>query len=634
VDFQDNIVLKENYSFLVADAHGAIHGDEKGLYDHDTRFLSRYAWDLGPGFQTLLTYYPQPDTFRAHHAQIEGPEQKVAVRRELKLRSRRLIDTLTIENTSLEERSVHLRLFAQADFIDLFEARGWFEPTHPTPTCTIASDSMTFEYTAADALNQATHLEFRPAPERLADGRAEYAINLPPHGSTQITVHSSIRNPIDSDRAGPAHDTWRTSFAELTQRNASPALAQAIDDLRSLLLITEHGPVPAAGIPWYVAAFGRDALLTSHLLLPDRPDVAEGTLRYLARLQATTEDSFRAAQPGKIPHEIRFGELARTGTIPHSPYFGTVDATPLFVMLLAAHAEATQDAALIRELRPNWEAALAWMTGPADPDGDGFLEFESEPQSAGSGLTIQSWKDSSDSMSHADGTLATGAIAVSEVQGYAYAAYRAAAGFYRQDHDTQRARAWDHRAAALKEAFHSRFWMDDHGTYAMALDGAKRPLRVKNSDAGQLLWTGIVPTDVAPRLVAALFGPESYSGWGFRTLGANERRYNPVSYHNGSVWPHDTALITAGLQRYGFMEEATKVAQAVLDLAERQADRRLPELVAGYPRQDAPPVPYPVACRPQAWDAAAIIFLARLLLSSGKPHHARCVAWKLDSVTD
>lgn len=613
MDFQKNMVLKENYTFVVAGADGAIAGGEKGLYDHDTRFLSRYAWDFGAAFQTLVAHNPRPDVFRAHHALIEGPQQRVGIQRRLALASQQLEDTLSVENTSLEPQTVELRLSVEADFIDLFEARGWFHPEHAPPAPELEPDGLTFRYRAADGLVQQVQLRFTPAPDRIDASGATFTITLPPRGSRSLAVRTSLGNPLDADRPAPTYASWRDAFATPGPRPRSPALAQAIDDLRSLLLVTEEGLLPAAGIPWFVAAFGRDALLTSHLLLPDHPEVAEGTLRYLARHQARAEDPFRAAQPGKIPHEIRFGELARTGVTPHTPYYGTVDATPLFVTLLAAHAEATREAALVHELRPSWEAALGWMTGPADPDGDGFLEFRSEPRRAGAGLSIQSWKDSSDSMSHADGTLAGGAIAVSEVQGYAYAAYRAAAAFYRLEDEDREAQAWEERAAQLAERFHAGFWIEEMGTYAMALDGRKRPLRVRSSDAGQLLWTGIVPEAVAGRLVDSLFAPESYTGWGFRTLGAAERRYNPVSYHNGSVWPHDTALIAAGLERYGFRARARTVARAVLELAESQPDRRLPELIAGYPRQDAPPVPYPVACRPQAWDAAAVVFLARLL---------------------
>jgi glycogen debranching enzyme len=285
-------------------------------------------------------------------------------------------------------------------------------------------------------------------------------------------------------------------------------------------------------------------------------------------------------------------------------------------VLLGRHRSVTGGLHLVRELQPHWEAALDWMQRDGDIDGDGFLEFT--PATGGQGLLVQSWKDSPDSMSHSDGSLAEGALAVSEVQGYAYEAYRAAERFYLELGNETESRRWREVAERLRERFHRDFWLEELGSYAMALDGAKRPLAVHNSDAGQLLWSGIVPDEAAPRLVQTLFAGRNWSGWGFRTLGEGEARYNPVSYHNGSVWPHDTAMIAGGLARYGFKREAAHVREALLDLAASQLDLRLPELVSGYPRPEAaargstggePPVPYPVACRPQAWDTAAIIYL-------------------------
>jgi glycogen debranching enzyme len=257
---------------------------------------------------------------------------------------------------------------------------------------------------------------------------------------------------------------------------------------------------------------------------------------------------------------------------------------------------------------------LAWLVRDGNLDGDGFLEFVGAKD--GKGLSVQSWKDSDDSMSHADGSLARGALAVSEVQGYAYAAYRAAADFYDALLEPQEAAGWRASAKSLQERFHRAFWLEELQTYALALDGEKKPLAVQNSDAGQLLWTGIVPAEVAPRLVKTLMSGDLWSGWGIRTLGKSEVRYNPLSYHNGSVWPHDTALAAGGMARYGFTKEAAIISEALYSLAASQGDKRLPELVAGYERQDEPPVPYPVACRPQAWDAAALLYLLRLTLQA------------------
>jgi len=614
VDFRDNVVMKENYSFLVADADGAVGGGEKGLYNRDTRFLSRYCWDLGQGLQTLQAHAARLDRFEAHLGRIEGHAQTLAAHREVALEARTMRDRVTLHNTGPDAVELRPRLELEADFLDLFEARGWFAPPDRRPEREESATRVHFGHRARDGMAQGIGVRVAGPGATITEYGAAWRVRLAPGERAVLEALTTIENPVDAPRAGIDYQTWRASFAGTEVVGCGgAAIARAVDDLRGLLLFTEDGPVPAAGIPWYVAAFGRDALLTAHLLLPSRPDVAEGTLRYLARLQGTTTNAARLEQPGKIPHEIRFGELARIGAVPHTPFYGTVDATPLFVWLLGALAETTGSDVVVRALRPAWEAALAWMTGPGDADGDGFLEFDSTPTRPGSGLAVQSWKDAGDSMTHADGSLAAGAIAVSEVQGYAYAAYRAAAGFYRSLGEPGPAASWEARARELRARFHEAFWLEELGSYALALDGEKRPLKVHASDAGQLLWTGIVPPETAPAVVRALFDARLWSGWGFRTLATGERRYNPVSYHNGSVWPHDTALIARGLARYGFTERAGEVARAVLDLAELEPDRRLPELVAGYARGAAPAVPYPVACRPQAWDAAALLALARLL---------------------
>jgi hypothetical protein len=612
MDFTRNIVLKEHYAFFVGDAEGRVTGGEHGLYDRDTRFLSRYTWRWRTGdgatFQTLVADSPRPDTVHVHHARIAGPSQLLAVRRTLRARADGLDDELVVENTSLERQALSIELDVASDFADLFEARGWHPIERAPATVQLGTTWLQLDQTASDGIAQTVRLDFDPLAAARPDG-ADWQLSLAPGERVSLRSRVTLRSPLAEPPHDPiTYDDWRRGFA--LRPDARRSLRRAIDDLRGLLLFTPEGPISAAGLPWFVAAFGRDSLLTAHMLLPTHSDVAAGTLRYLARHQGRKHDRFRAEQPGKIMHELRFGELARTGRVPHAPYYGTVDATPLFVMLVNAHRRATGDLALVRSLRPAWEAALDWMTTDGDPDGDGFLEFA--PAEPGKGLVVQSWKDSRDSMSHADGTLATGGLAVSEVQGYAYAAYLGAAESLDALGDEALARRWRDRAATLRKRFHTAFWLDDMGTYAMALDGEKRPLRVQSSDAGQLLWTGIVPEETAARLVATLMSEPLFSGWGIRTLGAAEARYNPVSYHNGSMWPHDTALIAAGMARYGFLTEARRLRAALVDLAEAQLDARLPELVAGYPRDERAPVPYPVACRPQAWDAAALVFLLGL----------------------
>jgi glycogen debranching enzyme len=613
MDFRHNAVLKSHYTFFVGDSEGQIRGGEQGLYNRDTRLLSGYRWEVESEapLVPLVAGALDPEHFHAHHAWIDGPSQQLALRRNLTLKPTGLCDQLTLENSGRVPRKLRLRLWLAADFADLFEARGWSQVDRPPPRSERTREQLRLRATASDGLEQ--WVELRVAGGlHLCDDGAEVELELAPGARVDLTAIIELHNPLDDGATITPIDpmAWRADFAELPRPRDPRPLERAIEDLRALLLYTPHGPLPAAGIPWFVATFGRDALITALMIARQRPDVAEGTLRFLATHQGRVRDSFRAEAPGKILHEMRYGELSRTGKTPHARYYGTVDATPLFLMLLDAQRRISGSDALVRELRSAWEAALAWMTSDADADGDGFLEFT--PALAGEGLSVQSWKDSGDSMSHVDGSLAEGALAVSEVQGYAYAAYRAAAGWYRELGEEAAARAWTDRAEALQRAFHAAYWLEELGTYAMALDGAKRPLAVQNSDAGQLLWTGIVPASVAPRLVATLFSEVNWSGWGLRTLGSREVRYNPVSYHNGSVWPHDTALFAAGLARYGFAAEARRVRDALFDLASAQPDQRLPELVAGYPRDHRPPIPYPVACRPQAWDAAALPFLLSL----------------------
>ncbi|ADI15974.1 glycogen debranching N-terminal domain-containing protein [Truepera radiovictrix] len=610
MDLSKDVVLKENYSFFVADGAGQITGGEHGLYNRDTRFLNRYCWRFGEAFETLLLHTPRPDRLRAHYARIEGPSQTVGIQRHLDFGARGFDDRLRVENTSPEPVEVALTLELGADFVDMFEARGWHRVARAPVALEPDGAAFRLRYRAEDGLETSVRLAPSQPPTAQEATGLRFVLPLQPGEVKVLTLEVTLHNPLAVDAPGISYESWRAGFdVPALSDGHGEVLARAIDDLRALLLFTEHGLYPAAGIPWYVAAFGRDALLSAYMLLPHHPEVAEGTLRFLAAYQGRTHDPVTAEAPGKILHEVRYGELSRTGKVPFRRYYGTVDATPLFVVLLHELYRVTGDLALVRELKPNWEAALAWMLEDGDPDGDGFLEFVGAPM--GQGLSVQTWKDSHDSMSHADGYLASGAIAGSEVQGYAYDAFEAAATFYDALGEAGGDR-WRARASELKERFHEAFWVEELQTYAMALDGDKCPLRVHNSNAGQLLWTGIVPEAVAPRLVATLFSETNWTGWGFRTLGRGEKRYNPVSYHNGSVWPHDTALVAGGLARYGFAAEAARVREALFDLAHSQADRRLPELIAGYEREDAPPVPYPVACRPQAWDAAALLYLLRL----------------------
>lgn len=605
-----SVVLKENYTFLVADATGEVGAGEEGLYNRDTRYLSRYSWRLSEDAQQLLIHYPRPDHCHQHVAVMDGPTQVLSIRRDMRLGVASLTDELLVANDSSEPRRLTLELTVDADFADLFQARGWHEPPTKGATAAARNDAVEFRHEATDGLVQGVSLRFEPPATGVELGAVRFELELPAGHERLIQVSVVLDDPLEKGADAPDYGSWSAGFPARGSSAHGLALRQAELDLRALLLFPEDGPLLAAGIPWFVTAFGRDSLISAYMLLPHHPQVAVGTLRYLAARQGTRLDPAREEAPGKILHEVRQGELARTGRIPFGRYYGTIDATLLYVMLLGRVYEITSDLQLLRELEPTLDAAMRWLAEDADLDGDGFVEFAGDVH--GRGLAVQSWKDSHDSLSHASGELATGAVAVCEVQGYAYAALDVAATCYTALGRGDEAAVYAARAVAFKERFHEAFWLPRLGTYALALDHDKRPLEVLASDAGHLLWAGIVPDHVAPRLAETLMDDRLFSGWGIRTLGTGEVRYNPLSYHNGSVWPHDTALAAAGLFDYGFEAAAFTLRDALLDLAASQPDLRPPELVAGYARTAAPPVPYPVACRPQAWSSAALIYLAGL----------------------
>jgi glycogen debranching enzyme len=623
--------LKHNDMFGVFDQRGDIRpgpGGTEGLYFNDTRTLSEFELLVG-GHQLILLSSTLRDDNATLTCDLSNPDlpdcgpgglanNLIHVRRSRFLWRDTCYERISIRNFDVTERILPVEIRYGADFVDLFEVRGMHRTRHGRhEPADVTLNSVTLAYTGLDERRRTTDLRFDPPPERIDAGRALFQVTLPPHGRSLIYVEIVCDRP-----PGPRlpSESFLASMLEqrrwTRQRSASAAgietsnevfneaMRRAISDLTMLTTDKSTGPYPYAGIPWFSTAFGRDAILTALNVLWMDPGLAAGVLRYLAANQATETDAAADSEPGKILHEVRRGEMAELGEVPFRRYYGSVDATPLFVMLAGAYLDRTGDLETLAALWPNILAALAWMDSYADRDPDGFVSYFRQTDE---GLANQGWKDSFDSISHADGTLAEGPIALCEVQGYVYAARLAAAAIGRRLNETARAEQEAGKAARLRAAFEEKFWCADLGTYALALDGARRRCCVRASNAGHLLLSGICSEARALQVAEGLMDGRFFNGWGIRTLASNEARYNPMSYHNGSVWPHDNAVIAMGLGRYGLKPQAERIFCGMYDAALYVDLRRLPELFCGFARaRGQGPTFYPVACSPQAWAATAM----------------------------
>lgn len=624
-------ILKHDDLFVVFDKGGDIPGEAggpEGLYFRDTRFLSRMRLHVGDGAPLLLGSVVLDDNSalivdltNADLHDAEGrrwlPRDSVFVSRMTFLSGRRLYERLTIRRFEPLPAKLPIELRFGFDFADLFEVRGERRPQRGSIRFEATSrEKLTVHYRGLDGLDRRTALRFDPAPAELTQTRARWELDFSETDSRHIDIviacGTAEEPPANPPNAGSALRSVRRGsrrrVRSLTGIRSSndlfnEVLSRAAADLDMLLTDTEYGLYPYAGVPWYSTVFGRDGILTALQLLWIAPDIARGVLQALALTQATEIDPAADSQPGKIIHEMRGGEMALLGEVPFRRYYGTIDATPLFVMLAGAYLRRTGDVETIRGIWPHVEAALHWIDRFGDLDGDGFVEYRRMSER---GLANQGWKDSSDSVFHADGRLAEGPVALCEVQGYVYAAKREAAQMARALNLPLRGDQLDRQAEELRTQFDTRFWIEEIGCYALALDGSKEPCRVRSSNAGHALYTGIALPERAAPLARLLTGQDFFSGWGIRTIARGEARYNPMSYHNGSVWPHDNALIALGLARYGHKAEAARVMQALLDAAVYDEFRRLPELFCGFPRRrKRGPTAYPVACAPQAWAAAS-----------------------------
>jgi glycogen debranching enzyme len=535
-------------------------------------------------------------------------------------------ERLLIRN--FHDRALQLRLtfrFA-SDFADLFEVRGEHRAVRGESSAALQSDhSVILRYMGLDDIERLTQVAFYPAPKTLTTARAGFELMLKPHETRRIFVRCGVPSGADDDWSGrlfyrrmrASRHALRTSSERAASIDSSNSVfneivRRSVSDLYMLMTETPHGLYPYAGTPWFSTPFGRDGIITALMTLWLDPTIAKGVLRFLGATQATSFEAERDAEPGKILHEMRHGEMANLREVPFGRYYGSVDATPLFVLLLGEYFLRTNDLDTVRSLWPNALAALEWIDRFGDRDGDGFVEYHRQTKD---GLANQGWKDSYDAIFHANGRPAEGPIALCEVQAYVYGAKRHAAVLAAALGQPRQAEALTAQAEALRQNFEAKFWCDDLSAYALALDGAKQPCRVVSSNTGQVLLTGIAADDRARRVARTLLSPASFSGWGIRTVALSEPRYNPMSYHNGSVWPHDNGLIATGFSRYGHKQAVSQVFGALFDAATYMDLRRLPELFCGFVRrQRNAPTQYPVACSPQAWAAATPICLLQASL--------------------
>ncbi len=636
---EHTVVLKHDRLFLLVNQHGDITPPGNcslGFFQDDTRILSRYRLRVAGGPAVLLSaQIPRPYgaliDLAVNDLPFGGnawdPRNVIHIRRELSL-SDRLIERLTLTSYLRTPLDYWVELEYGADFADIFEVRGWRREARGQYFAPQAEDdSVTFAYRGRDGRVLRSVVRFRdpPPPGGLTERTARWALRLQGEQRVELewevwTEESEPRilapRGLDHARAqldGVYRDwqaqgsRWTTDAGDLDH-----LLRRATDDLRALHVEVDGEPVLSAGIPWYSTIFGRDSIITSLQALPLNPGMARRTLRYLAARQGTREDRYTEEQPGKILHELRRGEMARSGEIPHIPYYGSVDATPLWLILLHETWRWTGDAELSRSLLPNAERALAWIDKYGDIDGDGFVEYLC---TSDKGLVNQGWKDSGDGVPFPDGRLPQPPITLVEVQGYVYDAKLRMAEMYQHLGHPERASELRRQAAEMRDRIRDRFWREELGTFALALDREKRPVATATTNAGHLLWSRVPAPDEAQRMADRFLEPDFFSGWGIRTLSAAHPAFNPMSYHNGSVWPHDNAIVVLGMALYGHARSALPVVRAIYEAGIQTEYQRLPELYCGMSRgRGHRPVAYPVSCSPQAWASGSLFMMLQAML--------------------
>ncbi len=635
--FRPRRTIKHNDAFAVMDNYGdigVVSGGPDGLFESDTRYLSRLEMTidgeapllLGSAMQNdnLCMYVDLTNADRIVDGAVVLAKDSIHIAKTVILRNGKLHQRIAIRNHSNSEVRVSLAIQFDSDFADIFEVRGQTRARRgQVRRVKETSERCLLSYVGLDGKSRSTAVLFSPAPSSLSVSNATFNLRLAAGGRQDLAVSIRCGKRIfDQPRSFAAE--LREAFverrtelkfaADVETSNAAinEVLSRARADFYMLVTETPEGPYPYAGIPWFSTTFGRDGIIAAMEMLWLDPRIARGVLRRLAAYQATSVDPARDAEPGKILHEMRGGEMAELGEVPFGRYYGSADATPLFIILVGLYVERTGDDVLLAELWPNVERALEWIENYGDLDGDGFVEYK---RGGELGLSNQGWKDSHDSVFHADGRLADGPIALVEVQAYVYAAKVQAASCAKRLGKFELSLELSAAADEFRLSFEKAFWCEERQTYFLALDGAKRPCIVDSSNAGHALFAGIASHTQAKKVALRLMRPEFDSGWGIRTLARNELRYNPMSYHNGSVWPHDNALIAAGLAKYGLKEAIATIFKGVCNAAFSMDHKRLPELFCGFPRKRGrAPILYPVACIPQAWACGAPFMMLQAML--------------------
>jgi glycogen debranching enzyme len=631
-------VLKQGDTFGLFDQYGDIHSlrsGSQGLYHEGTRFLSRFELTINGERPLLLSSTVKEDNILLNidltspdltrEGQIEIACGALHLARARFLWQGLCFERLRVHNYSLFPVPVKLTFSVDADFADLFEVRGRKRSKRGKRLeSMIFRDGISLGYEGLDCVERWVTVCCAPRPTAVhpneiscetllsAGEVAQWDLTISCEEDKRIKRDLSYDGAfVEAERA--LHSAKADDCLIVTSNEHFNAwLNRALADLHMMVSDTPDGAYPYAGVPWFSTPFGRDGIITAFEFLWVNPSIARGVLAYLAATQSREVVPERDAEIGKILHETRKGEMAALNEIPYGRYYGSIDATPLFIILAGAYYERTADRAFILQIWPNIELALQWIDRAGDFDGDGFVEYCRRSKD---GLIHQGWKDSQDAVFHADGSLAEGPIALCEVQGYVFAAKRRAARLALALGHPEQARRLLKEADKLRTQFERRFWCQDLSTYALALDGFKRPCRVRTSNAGHCLWTGIAEHKHGMKLAKLLVDEEFFNGWGVRTVAATETRFNPMSYHNGSVWPHDNALIATGMASYGFKEGALKILCGLFDASLFLELHRLPELLCGFPRRPGEgPTLYPVACSPQTWSSVALFLLLQACL--------------------